>query len=92
MAIKCTVNLNALNGTPGYLSHAVVVKGITDTEVIVHDPGLPARPNRHVPVENFMIAWGHPKMPGSEKLDAIRKTSVISSAAQTTDEPTAIVT
>jgi hypothetical protein len=71
--LKCTVNLNALNGKPGYLSHALVVKGITDTEVIMHDPGLPGVPNRRASIEEFKQAWGHPGMPDSEKLDAIKK-------------------
>jgi hypothetical protein len=88
--LKCTVNLNSLNGTPGYLSHAVVVKGMTDIEVILHDPGLPAQPNRHVPVENFLIAWGHPKMPGSEKLDAIRKTRAGAPTVPASDESSSV--
>jgi hypothetical protein len=71
--VKCSVNLNALNGKPGYLSHAVVVKGITETDVILHDPGLPARPNRHVLVADFVAAWGHPYTTGTESMDAIRK-------------------
>jgi hypothetical protein len=73
--VKCPVNLKALNGEPGYLSHAVVVKGMTDSEVILHDPGLPARPDRHVPLGQFLEAWGHPLSFGEEKLDAIRKVS-----------------
>lgn len=76
--LKCTVNLNALNDKPGYLSHALVVKGMTADEVIMHDPGLPAIPNRRVSIAKFKEAWGHPAMPGSEKLDAIRKSTVSS--------------
>lgn len=71
--VKCSLNLNVLNEKPGYLSHAVVVKGVTASDVILHDPGLPARPNRHVPIVVFEEAWGNPNTPRSEKLDAIRK-------------------
>lgn len=70
--IKCLVNLNVLNDKPGYVGHAVVVKGYTDKEIIIHDPGLPAVPNRHVPIEKFLRAW-ETEGPNSEKLDAIRK-------------------
>jgi hypothetical protein len=70
--IKCLLNLNALNDKPGYLGHAVVVKGYTDTGVILHDPGLPARPNRRVDYEHFLYAWIDP-VRRSQKLDAIRK-------------------
>jgi hypothetical protein len=76
--IKCSVNLNKLNGKQGYLSHAVVVKGITDAEVILHDPGLPAYPNRHVSFELFQEAWKELGVPGSEKMDAIRKINITS--------------
>lgn len=72
--IKCVVNLNALNGKPGYLGHAVVVKGYTDTELILHDPGLPAQADRHVKIMDFQHAWGSAS-PYSLKLDAIKKTS-----------------
>lgn len=75
--IKCAVNLNALNNKPGYLSHAVVVKGITHESVILHDPGLPARPNRRVPINDFMAAWGESDVPQADKFDAIRKLSHI---------------
>lgn len=70
--VKCLVNLNALNGAPGYLGHAVVVKGYTDAAVILHDPGLPAQPNRHVEIVHFLRAWTDPES-HSEKMDAVRK-------------------
>lgn len=76
--IKCLVNMNALNDKPGYLGHAVVVKGYTPTELIIHDPGLPAQPNRHVPIELFLRAWTNPET-RSEKLDAIKKVAPIPS-------------
>lgn len=70
--VKCLVNLNALNDKPGYIGHAVIVKGYTDTHIILHDPGLPARPNRQVDNEHFLKAWIDPEAK-SEKMDAIRK-------------------
>ncbi|HSH55289.1 MAG TPA: C39 family peptidase [Candidatus Limnocylindrales bacterium] len=70
--VKCLVNLNALNNKPGYLGHAVIVKGYTDTDIILHDPGLPAFPDRHVDMEHFVRAWIDPEAK-SEKMDAIRK-------------------
>ncbi|HEX8226894.1 MAG TPA: hypothetical protein VF572_03440 [Candidatus Saccharimonadales bacterium] len=70
--VKCLVNLNALNDKPGYLGHAVVVKGYTENDIIMHDPGLPPSPNRHVPIDTFLRSWTDPETQ-SEKMDAIRK-------------------
>lgn len=70
--IKCQLNMKTLNGEPGYLGHAVVVKGYTSTGLILHDPGLPPQPNRHVTVARFLEAWTNPAT-GTRKLDAIRK-------------------
>lgn len=75
--VKCLVNLKALDDLPGYLGHAVVVKGYTKTDIILHDPGLPARPNRHVPIDTFLRAWTNP-LTKSEKMDAIRKGNALS--------------
>jgi Domain of unknown function (DUF1704) len=70
--IKCIVNQRTLNGHSGFLGHAVVVKGYTNTHLILHDPGLPARPERYVRYDDFANAWSSPTMT-AEKLDAIRK-------------------
>ena len=75
--IKCLVNLNALNNLPGYLGHAVVVKGYTEDAIIVHDPGLPAIANRQVPIETFKEAWGSASS-HSLKIDAIKKIAPVS--------------
>ena len=68
--VKCQVNLNALNEIPGYTGHAVVVTGYTSSGLIIHDPGLPARPDRYVGSERFIEAWINPETQ-SAKMDAI---------------------
>jgi hypothetical protein len=90
--VKGLVNLNTLNGKMGYLGHAVVVKGFTDTEFIIHDPGLPARPNRHVRIEKFADAWIDP-VRNSQKLDAIRPQLRVAKpkVSNTNDEPAVAV-
>jgi hypothetical protein len=70
--VKCLVNMKALNGASGYLGHAVIVKGYDDDHLILHDPGLPPRPERRVAVTDFERAWVDPATQ-AQKLDAIRK-------------------
>jgi hypothetical protein len=69
--LRCLINLNILNGKPGYLGHAVVVSGYTEHALIVQDPGLPAHPDRLVLFEDFVSAWANPTT-NAEKLDAIK--------------------
>lgn len=69
--LKCLINLNFLNDIPGFLGHAVVVLGYTESEIIIHDPGLPPLPNRHVNINKFMAAWTNPNS-NMEKMDAIK--------------------
>lgn len=85
--IKCLINLNALNGKPGFLGHAVIVKGYTDTQLILHDPGLPAYPDRYVDINLFVKSWIDPTSK-SEKLDAIRK--VVNRPIGPTNDTTAV--
>jgi hypothetical protein len=82
--LRALVNMRALNDEQGYHGHAVVVKGYTENEIIVHDPGLPARPDRHVPIPTFLSAWINQET-HSEKLDAIRKVSPIAAALPSHD-------
>lgn len=65
---RVTINANKLNNVEGYVGHAVVVIGYDDTSVQLHDPGLPALPNRNVPLEDFMAAWSDQE----KELDLIR--------------------
>lgn len=58
--VMATLNSRRLDGRDGYSNHAVIVKGITDTELIVHDPGPPSSPNQRVSHDDFMVAWSSP--------------------------------
>lgn len=53
-----TVNSRLLNDQAGYVSHVLLVIDHTDDEFIVHDPGLPPLPNRHVSREKLWQAMG----------------------------------
>lgn len=58
--LNCLVNSAALNGHKGYVGHSIVIKGITEEEIILHDPGLPSLEDRHVAFATFEKAWGYP--------------------------------
>lgn len=72
----CTVVLNAdaLDGNDGFGLHQVVILGITDTEVVFHDPRGEGRerPARKESVEHFRYAWlervGAPSLTAYNKL------------------------
>lgn len=55
----CTANHQVLRGEPGYVGHSVVLKGYDDDGVILHDPGLPPHPDRHITWDAFERAWAH---------------------------------
>jgi len=56
------VNLNAavLHGRGGYSGHFVVVCGVGDGTVTLHDPGVPPAPDLTVSEEGFISAWAYP--------------------------------
>lgn len=56
----CLINSQKLNGKEGYIGHFVVVKGIKDEALILHDPGLPPLKNREVKFKAFESAWTVP--------------------------------
>lgn len=56
----CNVNSVALNNAKGYAGHSVVIKGISENKIILHDPGLPALENREVSFKQFEKAWAYP--------------------------------
>lgn len=58
--VLCSINSNILDGCSGYVAHAIVIKGCTDSTLILHDPGLPPRPNLEVRDEEFYKAWAYP--------------------------------
>lgn len=66
---RVTVNSERLNGTDGYIGHAVVITGYDDESLILHDPGLPALPNRRVLMKDFEAAWSDQ----GKELDLIRR-------------------
>lgn len=58
--VMCNVNSQVLNGRQGYVGHFVLVKGIADQMLVVHDPGLPPLENRLVSFQDFEKAWAYP--------------------------------
>ncbi len=65
------LNSRRLNGKNGYFGHAVTIIGYDDKSLIIHDPGLPPHPKRHVLFEDFESAWADPNKE-SKELDAIK--------------------
>ncbi len=58
--IVCGVNLNALNAQKGYAGHFVVVYGMANQQIYLHDPGPPAMAARQIPAALFDKAWSYP--------------------------------
>ncbi len=58
--VICNVNARTMNGQLGYMGHFVVVIGIDEAGVRLHDPGLPPSENRFVDWQTFDRAWSHP--------------------------------
>lgn len=58
--VICNINSAKLNNKDGYVGHFVVVKGYKDTQIILHDPGLPPLENRLIDFNSFQLAWAFP--------------------------------
>ena len=58
--VICNVNGRALSRQQGYMGHFVVVYGIGEDGVQLHDPGLPPAPDRCVDWATFDDAWSYP--------------------------------
>ncbi len=58
--VICGVDLRVLAGKAPGADHGVICLGMSANEVVLHDPGLPPLPNRHVPRDRFMAAWSTP--------------------------------
>lgn len=58
--VVCNINAKKLNDANGYVGHFVVITGINDHEMLLHDPGLPPQENRIVSLEQFNEAWAYP--------------------------------
>lgn len=56
----CNINAKTLENKTGYEGHFVLVKGIDNEQVYLHDPGLPPVENRAVNLTNFMKSWAYP--------------------------------
>lgn len=56
----CNVNSRALNELDGYRGHFVLITGHTPDGFILHDPGPPGEPHRHISYETFAKAWAYP--------------------------------
>jgi hypothetical protein len=59
-ATICNVNARVLQKRDGYTGHFVVLTGISDDGVWLHDPGLPSMENRYCPWSVFDQAWSYP--------------------------------
>lgn len=70
--VRAHVNAKRLNNEEGYFGHSVVVFDYDNYHVKLHDPGLPAMPNRTVSFKDFEAAWHNPD-DGSAEMSAIRK-------------------
>jgi hypothetical protein len=56
----CNVNSRVLSERSGYAGHSVVITGISEDGVWLHDPGLPPVENRFISCERFDKAWAYP--------------------------------
>ena len=56
----CGVNSRRLNGEDGYVGHNVVIFGIDETYVLLHNPGPPPIEGQRVSRGDFAAAWSHP--------------------------------
>lgn len=58
--VICNLNAQTLNRKAGYIGHFVVIFGIDDKYVYIHDPGLPPIKNRKITHKDFIQAWAYP--------------------------------
>lgn len=70
--VCCNVNAKTLNHKNGYEGHFVIVIGWDNDGLILHDPGLPPRKNRHVDQKTFEKSWAYPT-PDFKSIMAIKK-------------------
>jgi hypothetical protein len=57
--IGLDINPRVLNDKAGYSSHMVVIVSCQNDTFILHDPGLPPRPNRRVTEQKLFDAWSY---------------------------------
>ncbi len=56
----CGVDAHLLSGRAPGADHGVLCYGMDEEVIRFHDPGLPPRPARSVPIAQFLRAWSHP--------------------------------
>jgi len=74
--VVCNVNSKALDDKGGYTGHFVLVFGFDGENLYLHDPGLPPRKNRKVPIKRFIKAWAYPSA-REKNLQAFRLDKVL---------------
>lgn len=72
--VICMLNASKLNQKRDFVGHSVLVIGHDQNGFTIHDPGLPALENRHVPYPLFEEAWGDPN-DSAKNLAAIKLSS-----------------
>jgi hypothetical protein len=58
----CNVNARILQDRDGYAGHFVVLTGVQDSGLWLHDPGLPAMEDRFCSWSMFECAWSYPNI------------------------------
>jgi hypothetical protein len=58
--VGAEINSSILNKKEGFSLHFVLLYAVEGDAIIMHDPGLPPKPARRVPVEDFRAAFEHP--------------------------------
>lgn len=69
--VICFINPYVLCGQTDYGSHSVLVTRLTKDTVTFHDPGLPPKKNKTVPLKLFLQAMRYP-YPASASIMAMR--------------------
>lgn len=73
--IICNVNYYGLYNKSGFNGHFVVVYKVSNSHLTLHDPGLPARPELVISIEQFGNAWEYPNS-DSRNLQAFKKNNL----------------
>lgn len=55
--VFCGINSKIIDDEKGYRAHSILILDMDDTTVWIHDPGLPPKPHRPVPIQKFVHAW-----------------------------------
>lgn len=58
--VICNINGCALNDFPGYSGHFVLIHQIGNSQLLIHDPGLPPHESKKVTPEKFLASWAYP--------------------------------